>query len=147
MCDCGLEENSIFKACYSYARNGVRLILATHVDDLVWACKRSAEYIIANIKSLLILGTEDVHIFRSCGKQATQELGTFFIKITSRATSEKLAELKLPTGRLKNLAAGASQEEKEWLSTPVGILSWIARSCRPTPSYNVSRLQGRTENL
>ena len=52
------------KACYSYARDGeLQLILATH-EDLVWACKALAKYIIANIESLLILGTEDVHIFR-----------------------------------------------------------------------------------
>ena len=64
MCDCGLEENFMFKGCYSYARDGeVQIILATHVDDLIWAFKLSAEYIISNIKSLLILGTEDVHIF------------------------------------------------------------------------------------
>ena len=83
MCDCGLEENSIFKACYSHARDGeVLLILATHVDDLIWACKPSAEYIIAKIKSLFILGTEDVHLFLYCGKEGTQGLGTFSIKVT-----------------------------------------------------------------
>ena len=46
-------------------------------------------------------------------------------------------------GRLENLAAEAS-EEKEWLSTSVGILAWIARSCRPTLSYNVLKPQGHT---
>ena len=66
MCDCGLEENRIFKACFSYARDGaVLLILATHVDDLIRACKPLAEYIIAKIKSLLILGNDDVHVFLS----------------------------------------------------------------------------------
>jgi hypothetical protein len=64
--------------------------------------------------------------------------------MTCRATSEKLSELKLPKGFLKNLAAEASSEEKEWLSTSVGIIAWIARSCRPTLSYNVSKLQGRS---
>ena len=122
----------------------MQLVLATHADDLIWACKPSAEYIIAKIKSLLILGTEDVHIFRHCGEEVTQDLGTFSIKITCRATSEKLSELKLPVGRLKNLAAEASSEEKEWLSTSVGIIAWIARSCRPTLRYNVSKLQGRS---
>ena len=77
----------------------MQLIFATHVDDLIGACKPSAEYIIAKIKSLLILGTED--------------LGTFSIKITCRTTSEKLSELQLPVGRLENLAAEASSEEKE----------------------------------
>ena len=56
MSDCGLEDNHIFKACYSYARDGeVLLIIATRVDDLIWACKPSAEYIIAKNKSIPIL--------------------------------------------------------------------------------------------
>ena len=41
-----------------------------------------------------------------------------------------------------NLAAEATPEEKGWPSTSVGILAWIARSCGPTLSYNVSKLQG-----
>ena len=145
MCDCGLEESYLFKACLSYARNvEVQLILASHVDDLIWACKPSAKHIIAKIKSLLILGTKDLHIFRYCGKEVTQDPGTFSIKITHRATSEKFAEIELPPGRLENLAVETTPEEKEWLSTSVGILVWIARLCRPTFSFNVSKLQGHS---
>ena len=83
-------------------------------------------------------------MFRDFVKEVTQDLGTFSIKMTCRATSEKLSELKLPTGRLKNLAAESSSEEREWLCTSVGILAWTVRSCRPTLSYNVSKLQGRS---
>ena len=57
-------------------------------------------------------------------------------------TSEQLSELALPTDRIKNIAAEAPPEEKEWLSTLVGMIAWIARSCGPTLSYNVSKLQG-----
>ena len=85
--------------------------------------RHPAEQIITKIKSLLSLGTEGVHIFRHCGKEATQDLGTFSIEIICRATSERLTKFKLPTGRFKNLAAEASPEEKEWLSTSVGILA------------------------
>ena len=73
----------------------MQLILATHVDDLIWACKSSAEYIIAKIKNLLILGTGDVQISRYRGKEVTQDLGTFSINIACIATSEKLSEFKL----------------------------------------------------
>ena len=38
----------------------------------------------------------------------------------------------------------ATPEEKEWLSTSVGIFARIARSCRPTLTYKVSKLQGRS---
>ena len=71
----------------------MQLILASRVDDLIWTCELAAEHIIAKIKSLLILGTKDVHMFRCCGKEATQDLGTLSIKITCRATSEKLSSL------------------------------------------------------
>ena len=47
---CGLRDNYIVNDCCSYAKNGeVQFILATHVDDLIWACKPSAEYIITKI--------------------------------------------------------------------------------------------------
>ena len=75
MCDGGHEENDLLKACHSYARDGeVQLVLATHVDDLIWDCKLSAGYLIAEIKCLLILGTKDVLIFRYCGKEVAQDL-------------------------------------------------------------------------
>ena len=94
MCECGLEDNYIFKFRYSYAKDGeVQLILATHVDDLFWECKPSAEHIITKIESLFILGTDDVHIFWYCGKEVTQGLGTFSIKVHAVRLPKSLQRL------------------------------------------------------
>ena len=44
MLESGMVENFVFKACYSYAIDGViQIIMATHVDDIVWACRPGAE--------------------------------------------------------------------------------------------------------
>ena len=54
-----------FKACYSWAKDGVvMIIIATHVVYLVWACHSEAEECITIIKSMLTLGAESEYSFR-----------------------------------------------------------------------------------
>ena len=81
----GLKENFVLKACCSWARNGVvMIIIATHVDELVWACRPEAEKCIAIIKSMLTLGAESEYSFRYCGKEIEQDKETF----SSRSLAE-----------------------------------------------------------
>ena len=86
----GLKENFVFKACCSWERDGVvMIIIATHVDDLVWACRPEAENGITKIKSMLTLGVESEYSFRYCGKEIEQDKETFSIEVTCKATPEK----------------------------------------------------------
>ena len=77
------------------------IIIATHVVDLVWACRPEAEQCITIIKSMLTLGAESEHSFRYCGKEIEQDKETFSIKVTCRATTEKFTPSDVPPGRLK----------------------------------------------
>ena len=114
------------------------IIMATHVDDLVWACRPEAEQCITTIKSMLTLGAESEYSFRYCGKEIEQDKETFSIKVTCRATTEKLTPIDMPPERLKNLVLEANEDEKDQLVTAVGILAWIARCCRPTQLQSIS---------
>ncbi len=60
MSELGLKENFVYTALYTYAKDGrVQLMIATHVDDLLWACTPEAEHIITQLKSILQMGTEE----------------------------------------------------------------------------------------
>ena len=146
MLESGMVENFVFKACYSYAVDGViQIIMATHVDDIVWACLPGAEPSVKKLKSILTFGAEDEGAFRYCGKEIFQDPNTFTVKITCTATTMKMKEIDIDPERLKNLALEANKDEKEAMTTQVGILAWIARSCRPSIAYRVSALQGRNK--
>ena len=122
------------------------LILATHVDDLIWARKPLAEGMFAKNKGLFTFGTEGVHSFPNCGKEVTQDLGTLSIKAARRATLEKLAEIKLPPDRLQNFQLlRRIQKIRRDRALRLGFSRGSLDHARPL-SYNVSKLQGRSQN-
>ena len=68
-----LHENRIMKACYSYQENGRSVcIMATYVDDLVWAVENEYAWIIDAIKQELTFGRMDAMKFRFCGREVEQ---------------------------------------------------------------------------
>ena len=100
MLECGMVENFVFKACYSYATDGVvQIIMATHVDDIVWACLPGAEPSVKKLKGMLTFGAEDEGAFRYCGKEIHQDPETYAVKITCTATSLKLKEIDIDSER------------------------------------------------
>ena len=53
----GCRENLILPALYSYAKDGVIMfLLASHVDDILWACDPATEHVIDAIKEELKFG-------------------------------------------------------------------------------------------
>ena len=70
MIECGMKENRITKALCSYeVDRDVKLILGTHVDDVLWACKPEAQHIIDKLKSKFKFGKIETGEFRYCGKE------------------------------------------------------------------------------
>lgn len=137
----GFTENYILSALYAYSKNGVILILlATHVDDVIWANEPEAEGIMDSIKKELQFGKLQSHSFRFCGIEIEQSPDDFSIKVTCEQTTLKLKPIDL-TGRCKNLEGECTPDERSQLWSIVGSLMWISRSCRPGISYRVSSLQ------
>ena len=47
----GCRKNHIMNALYSYEVDGVvKMMMATHVDDVLWACDPEYQWLIDNIK-------------------------------------------------------------------------------------------------
>ena len=77
----GLKENHIMKALYSYEKEGgVKIILGTHVDDLLWANKPEAQHIVDKILKEFQCGKIEERAFRYCGKDILQD-DDFNIKV------------------------------------------------------------------
>ena len=143
----GFKENFVMNALYSYAVNGiVEAVVATHVDDLIYAYSPKAETQMAAVKKELIFGTEEELEFRFCGTEIKQDPETFQIKVTCEQTSRKLGTIRLSAERIKQVDSAVVPDERDQLMSVVGSLMWISRCCRPGIAYNVSKLQSVVRN-
>ena len=61
----GLRENRIYRALYSFtdADGVVQLLLTSHVDDLLWACDPSCDWIMDDLIKTFKCGTTEVGKF------------------------------------------------------------------------------------
>ena len=63
--EAGLKENFVFPAFYTHAVDGrIVLMLATHVDDFLWANEPEYDYLMDTIKRHLLLGKKEEISFR-----------------------------------------------------------------------------------
>lgn len=66
----GFRGNLAMNDLYSYERDRVvEAILATHVNDLLWADSGSAEEVLMKVERELVFGTEDESNLRFCGTE------------------------------------------------------------------------------
>ena len=136
----GIKENAIFRALYTMTNDEGRVILmlATHVDDLLWACEPEAQTIMDKILTTFQCGKIEEGTFRYCGKDVEQD-EDFNIKVTCRSSTMKIQKARIPSGR--SLAEPLNDEDKTSMKSIAGSLAWIARQCRPDLAYRVSRVQ------
>ena len=141
--DVGLVQNSVMPAFFSYAVDGViKVLLCTHVDDIIWANDPDCDWMIDKILSVFDVGKVEERNFRYCGCEISQS-EDFTINVTCIDNTEKIEPIKYAPGR--KLTEPCSDQEKSQLLSVVGSLAWIARMCRPDLSYRVSRLQSRSK--
>ena len=139
--DIGLHQNSQCKALFTYQEDGdIKVMIACHVDDLLYATKPGYESYIEKILEAFHVEKEKISEknFRFCGREIAQD-DQKNIKVTCTATAEKIEPVKFRTGLKKTDAA--NDAENAQLRSVVGSLSWVARQARPDLSYRVSRLQ------
>eukprot|EP00971_Amphidinium_carterae_P352490 6492618-Amphidinium_carterae.1 len=139
ICESGLKENRVKRALYTYSENGVvQAMLATHVDDILWAAQPSAEGMIQNILNTFEFGKVEEGSFRFCGKQITQA-EDYTITVTCKETTEKIRAIGIEKGR--KLTDALNEGELTQLRGVAGSLAWIVRQCRPDLAYRTSKIQ------
>ena len=116
------------------------VLVATHVDDVLWACDPEADHVMQAVLTELAFGTLEDGSFRFCGVEIAQS-DDHTIRVTCEQTSRKLEKIAVTDKRSKELNERATPEEQEMLRSTTGGLMWITRSCRPGIAYSTSLLQ------
>ena len=71
----GFKENSLIRAWYHLCDDQGRIIamLATHVDDMLWACEPEGQEAINKLLAKFTLKSIESDSFRFCGRDITQD--------------------------------------------------------------------------
>ena len=138
--EAGLVENQIMKSLYSFSIDGeIQVIMATHVDDLLYAARPDYEHIIESLLKQFEIKETKESKFRFCGREYEQ-YDDFSIKVTAKDNTEKTLPINYAIGN-RTLEDKASVGEVSQLRSVNGSLSWVARQCRPEKTYVCSKLQ------
>ena len=116
---------------YTYSEEGdVKLMMGTHVDDILFACKPGYENFVRKLQEALQVEDSKVSEgnFRFCGREISQE-DDGSITVTCKSTAEKIEPISYRTGVRKTELA--NDAEKSQLRSVVGSLAWVARQARP----------------
>ena len=141
----GIRQNKIIKALYSLSEDGdCKVMLATHVDDICFACKPGYEHRVKEILDFFDIRKEEDTEFRFCGREIKQDAHGN-ISVTCKDTSEKITPVNFRVNGRKPTDKG-TQGEIAQVRSVVGSLSWVARQCRPELSYSCSKLQIETSH-
>ena len=136
----GLRENSVMPALYSLTDESgkITLMVATHVDDIIWVDTPETEWIMKKLSETFQCGEPETRDFRYCGKEIVQK-DDFSIDVTCKSTTLKLKPVHIRHGRKAGMELDES--ERSQIRSIAGSLAWIARQCRPDLAYHVSYFQ------
>ncbi|CAE7692632.1 RE1 [Symbiodinium sp. CCMP2592] len=141
----GLRENRIYRALYSYtdADGIVQLLLTSHVDDLLWACEPSCDWIMNDLIETFKCGKVETGSFRYCGKEISQD-EDFNIHVTCSETTRNVN--KIHVDKRRHPGDPLTDSDKTQMKSVAGSLAWVCRQCRPDLSYRVSKIQSASSN-
>ena len=139
----GLRASKVSRALFFVCENGEpKVMMASHVDDLIYACLPGYEHIMKNLQKAFQV--EDSKIssgeIRFCGREVKQA-EDYTITVTCKDTTERLEKISYRNGIKKD--SPVTEGERSQLRSVVGGLAWVARQARPDLSYKVSKLQSR----
>ena len=136
----GLKENAVIRALCIFQEDGEpKSMLATHVDDILWATKPGYEDRVQQLLDRYTIKTVESGTFRFCGREVTQH-SDFSVSVKCKDTTEKIEPVRYdPKGRKQTDLA--RDHEIAQLRSVVGSLAWVPRQCRTQLSYGVNKLQ------
>ena len=132
----GLKENAVLRALYIFQEGGEpKAMLATHVDDMLWAMKPGYDDRVQQLQDRYTIKTVESGTFRLCGREVVQHSDSS-ISVRCKDTTEKIEPVRYDPKRRKQLDL-AREHVIVQLRSVVGSLAWVARQCRPQLSYGV----------
>ena len=85
----------------------MKVMMVTHVDDLLYTCKPGYEHVVQKVLDFFAVNMKKVGegSFRFCGREIVQD-DQFNIRVTCRDTTEKILPVNFKTnGRKRDSAA------------------------------------------
>ena len=118
------------RALYSFTdeKGVVQMLLTSHVDDLLWACDQSCDWIVKEIIDEFKCGTVESDSFRYCGKEVRQD-EDYNIHITCGDTTRTIK--KIPIAPRRRPGDPLTDSDRTQMKSVAGSLAWVCRQCRP----------------
>ena len=136
----GLEVSKIAPGLYYLVgSDGLpAIILATHVDDLLWCATQEGSDTMERILAKFDVGKIEHTDFRFCGRRFKQAKD-FSVHIDAEDNTRQIRKIIIPGNR--KTTDRATETEVTSLRSVVGSLAWVARFARPDLCYRVNSLQ------
>ena len=136
----GILECASMPALFTHQVDGdIKLMMATHVDDVLWCAAPGYEYIMDNFLKGFIVKSIDTDKFRFCGCAYYQD-DDCNVYVNAKDNTEKILPINYHKGD-RSPEARATEGEVSQMRSVVGSLAWIARKTRPDISYECSKMQ------
>ena len=129
----GLVENEVMKSLYAFSLDGdIKVIVGTHVDDLLYAMKPEYEYIMTNLLEMFEIKETKEGKFRFCGREYEQ-FDDFSIKVTAKDNIETVKPISYTVGN-RTAESKATLGEIAQLRSVNGSIGWVARQLQARES-------------
>ncbi|XP_071821643.1 uncharacterized protein [Apostichopus japonicus] len=145
MLDCGAAVSSVDPAVFYWFTEELRGILASHVDDFIWAGDDKFERdVIDKIKARLCVGQEEAESFQYIGLHLQSE--SCYVTLDQHKYAQSLQPVPIRKERAREKELPLTSEETDKLRSKVGQLLWIANQTRPDVLFDVSSLCSTLKN-
>ena len=136
----GLKQSKFYPGLYFLpgTDNDCVALMATHVDDILYAYIPEGKSVIDSFLEKFNLGSSESNSFRYCGKQFERTADGTITQDTCDNT-RRIKPIKIAPGRSASEPLG--KDDVTRLRSVTGSLAWVARQTRPDLGYRVSRLQ------
>ena len=140
MYELGAKKSKVDPAVFVWVVNGQVIgLLASHVDDFIWAGDSTfEEKVIEQIRKKFLIGNEENGHFSYVGIDIYEKNNR--IDFEQHKYIDNLQSISLEKSRQKERNMPLNEKETDNLRSKIGQLLWVARQSRPDVLYDVCSL-------
>ncbi len=142
MTRCGATVSVVDPAVYYWHDTDTHClkgVLASHVDDFIWAGNEGFEGSVVNqIRKLLNVGNEESVSFKYVGLNLKSS--SSYITLDQKQYINSINSIDISKGRLFDKSSKLEPDEADTMRSKVGQIMWMANQTRPDVMFNASSL-------
>jgi hypothetical protein len=142
MQECGAKVSSVDPAVFYWLDEdgNLRGVLASHVDDFIWAGSVEFEKsVIPAIRDIFLVGREESRIFSYVGMKVVADIEDEIL-LSQEQYVDNLKPIEIDRARYLSKDLFLTQAESDFLRSKIGQILWVARQSRPDVLFDVSSL-------